>query len=142
MNHYIDRDNAPELITKLHSLTEEKEIQQFISDNLSGWFIHLLEGYSNDYRYLQDNWKIICDKINTTPKKIVLVDDIKFDKDHTFLQTCCEVMTKRGYVVRRASEFIVCPTCFKAIPCKDIHHLMKEKKLPVPTDWSNKCSSC
>lgn len=119
-----------------------EEVEKIIEQSYPGWLILSLNGYSKDYPHLENNWKTICSKLNVQPQKIVLVRDIIFDKENSQLNNICEFITKHGYVVRRYTEFLACSVCEKAIPCKEIWHLLKEKNFPVPNNWSDKCSSC
>lgn len=149
MDHFIDQPNKRDVIERIHNLNDEKDdekddekIQEFISSILPNWLVYSTDNYSDDYPHLRSNWNQICKMTKTSPKKIVLVQDIVFDENHEVVKEMCEFMTKRGYVVRRAGEFIVCRTCMKAIPCIEVWHLLKEKGLNVPSEWSDKCRRC
>jgi hypothetical protein len=127
---------------KLKEAKTPEQMEKVIETYYPNWLVLSLEGYSNDYPHFQKNWETLCQKINTTPKKIVLVNNIEFKNDPTELNKICEFMTMHGYVVRRTNEFIACSVCEKAIPCIEIWTLLKEKRFPVPRTWSNKCSTC
>jgi len=142
MDHFIDPPNATEVINGVLALSQPSEIQAYIEKTFPGWLIFSLEKYSSDYPHLQSNWHRICEMNNVQPQKIVLVADIIFDDDHKVVRAFCEYMTKTGYVVRRSGEFIACDKCMSAIPCREVHHLLKEKGLPVPGVWKNKCRTC
>lgn len=142
MNDFIDPPNATEVIQEVLQLTIPEKIQDYIENVYPGWLVYALDKYSDDYPHLQANWKKICELSNVKPKKIVLVADIKFDDSHKVIRAFCEYMTKCGYVVRRAGEFVACGSCMAAIPCQDIYKLLKSKNLPVPKIWSNRCNSC
>jgi len=129
----------------LNNLTEAKSVadaERIIEKYYPNWLLLSLEKYSDDYPHLQTNWEIICQKLNTVPKKIVLVNEIVFGKTPTTLNKICDFLTKNGYVVRRSNEFIACSVCEKAIPCIEIWTLFKEKGFQVPRLWQNKCQSC
>jgi hypothetical protein len=145
MDYFIDSVNADEIIEKLHTLDEQKdinELRKYIDIILPKWLLYATDNYSKDYPHLRFNWEHICKMMKTEPQKIVLVQEIIFDNDHKVVKEVCEIITKYGYVVRRINEFTLCKNCLLAIPCKDVWHLLKEKKMPVPEVWSDKCSNC
>jgi hypothetical protein len=131
-----------EILSKLTSAKTVEEVETVIETYYPNWLVLSLNGYSNDYPHLQRNWEVLCQKMNTTPQKIILVDDIVFGEIPTTLNKICEFMTLHGYVVRRASEFIACSVCEKAIPCIEIWRLLVERRFPVPPRWSNICIQC
>ena len=131
-----------EVLDKLKNCSDVKEAEEIIEKTFPGWLFMSLDCYSKDYPHLQKNWEVLCSKMNTTPKKIILVKEINFEEKDNAIINVCEFLTKNGYVVRRMEEFIACPVCERAMPCKPIWHLLKEKKFPVPDEWNNKCSSC
>lgn len=119
-----------------------ENVERVIETYFPNWLVLSLTGYSKDYPHLHRNWETLCEKMNTTPQKIILVNDIVFGESPTTLNKICEYMTLHGYVVRRAGEFIACSVCEQAIPCIEIWSLLKEKGFPVPRTWSNKCTGC
>ena len=144
-SEYIDPPTKLEIIMTLRDLKDKADeigIRSVIGKVFPGWLKCIVDKYSDDYPHLSVNWSKICDLAKTTPKKIVLVDKIFFDDDHTVLRVFCEIMTFFGYVVRRIDEFCVCNKCNAAIPCIKIYNVMKEKNVRVPDSWSSKCLSC
>lgn len=131
-----------EILSQLTTVQTVEDAERIIERYYPNWLLLSLEGYSKDYPHLQKNWETLCAKLNTKPRKIVLVNEIIFGETPNTLNKICEFMTKNGYVVRRSNEFIACSECEKAIPCIEIWSLLKEKGFPVPRTWSNKCSSC
>jgi hypothetical protein len=119
-----------------------EDFEKFIENKFPNWLVCSLDNYCNDYPHFQKNWETICNKLNTSPKHIVLVNKINFENKDDPLLEICEFMTKNGYVVRRYEEFIPCKQCYKAIPCKEIWQLLKHKNIIVPSLWDNKCSTC
>jgi hypothetical protein len=142
MSKYTDPSDAKELISRFSALETKEGIQEFIEEKLPGWLIASTDKYSEDYPHLQQNWAAICRMTNVRPQKIVVVDHVSFENDHSFLQAVCETMTRRGYVVRRKEEFTGCEVCRRAIPVVEVWRLLKEKGMPVPRHWSNTCSGC
>ena len=130
------------IIYEITSSKNAYEAEKVIEKHLPGWLIVSLEDYSADYPHLKQNWKTICDQIGTTPKKIILVDNIPFDPEPTLINKICEYLTLQGYVVRISTQFVPCSVCEKAIPVEDIWRVFKEKGLSVPETWSRKCSGC
>lgn len=139
---FSDPENKDKIIKKISELSDKKKVQEYIEEIFPNWLLYSCEKYSPDYPHLQANWITVCKLTKTTPKKIILVNDIKFDTKHEVIKAFCEEMTQKGYVVRRAGEFIVCRHCNAAIPAKDVWHFMKDAKLPIPSMWSDTCSSC
>lgn len=111
-----------------------------VNNYFPNWVLNSLDSYSNDYPHLQSNWEKICNMLKTTPKKILLVSNINFEK--SILNIVSEVLTKNGYCIRRIDEFIACVNCEKAIPCKEIWELLKEKGFNVPNVWKIHCKNC
>lgn len=142
MDWYVDTVHTEKILREFAEAKNPQEAQRLIEQHFPGWLVSSLDKYGSDYSYLQRNWEVICQRINTTPKKIVLVADIKFDDEHKGVNAVAEFMTRNGYCVRRISEFQACPNCHGAIPVIEVWHLMQEKGLPVPRVWSNRCRDC
>jgi len=143
MSKYSDPPESKELISQLKSVSSNKEeLREFVEKTFPGWLLASTDKYCKDYPHLQQNWEHICGMNNVQPQKIVVVDQVKFDENHALLRTICDVMTQRGYVVRRKEEFTGCEVCRHAIPVREVWQLLKDKGLPVPTVWSTNCSEC
>jgi hypothetical protein len=142
MTDCSDPPNKNEILQQLSTLSTAGDTEKFINTHFPGWLVYSLEGYSKDYSYLQGNWEKICQMTNTVPQKIILVSDIKFDEEHVATSVIAEFMTRNGYCVRRSAEFIACSKCERALPCRELWTLMKEKGMPVPAVWSNHCRNC
>lgn len=139
---YEDPENKQEIIDGIKNLTTSDELQAYIQTTYPGWLSCSFTKYSKDYPFLEKNWEILCNELKVAKRKIVLVSNITFDEKHTVLSFFCEYLTKLGYVVRRQHEFIGCQICGSAIPAEGLWGFMREKHLPVPENWANKCSSC
>ena len=139
---FINPSNSEEIIQTMSSIVDVKEGEELITKFFPGWIVQSLPKYSDDYSYLDKNWQAICNKLGVEKQKIILVDEIIFDTDHSTINQIAEMMTRRGYVVRRHGEFDYCPVCVSAIPCIEVWHLMKEKGLPVPNEWRSTCKNC
>lgn len=141
---YLDpnEDLLKNIFESLKNSKTSDEIQNVIETTFPGWLINSTDKYSDDYPTLQNNWLKICDMIDTTPKKIVIVDDIYFDEKHLLINIFCERMTREGYIVRRKCELQCCEVCKSAIPTFDLYLIMKQKGLSVPKEWRRKCKNC
>lgn len=118
------------------------EIEDIVEKDYPNWIVAILNDYSKDYPHLSKNWETLCQRMDVSPKKIVLVKDINFEEKNDPKIEVCEILTKKGYVIRRMNEFVPCITCNSCIPCVEIWHLLKEKGFSVPKNWENKCSKC
>lgn len=139
---FKDRENDGKVIELINNSKDVNDAQNIIMEYYPGWLVDSFSCYSSDYPHLQENWEKICGMLGSTPVKIVIVSEIKFDSDHKTINSICNFMTKNGYCVRREGEFIPCDICHKAIPCEEIWNLLKSKKFPVPEVWSTKCTKC
>jgi hypothetical protein len=139
---YEDPVNTKEIIEHVISLTEQSEIYEYISFIFPGWILHSTDHYSDDYDYLENNWKQICDLGKVKKAQIVLVDFIDFQENLILIKLFCEIMTRHGYTVRRKEEFIGCSKCGKGIATSYLWKIMFQKGLPVPNKWSSTCTKC
>lgn len=139
---YEDPVNIKEIIEHVVSLTEKSEIYEYISSIFPGWILHSTDNYSDDYKYLENNWNHICDLAKIKKAQVVLVDFIDFKENLLLIKLFCEIMTRYGYTVRRKEEFISCSVCGKCIATSNLWKIMYQKGLPVPKEWSTKCSKC
>ena len=143
---YKDPENVLVLLEKLEKLQTREEIQKFIQTYLPDWLVASTDAYSRDYNHLQINWETICLMNNVKPQKIVLVQKVVMypiiNSQYSLLKAVCELMTRRGYVVRQVGELTGCKVCQKAIPSRSIWERIKQRGIKVPEIWSTKCSGC
>jgi hypothetical protein len=139
---FRDTPERENIIDKLKTSASETTSEQIINVYYPDWLKLSTQKYSNDYPHLQKNWQVLCNQFHTTPKRIVLVEEIHFENDHKILQQVCDFLTQTGYCVRRQEEFVFCSVCGGAIPCVEIYNLLKEKKFPVPQKWRDMCIDC
>jgi hypothetical protein len=139
---FVDPLNVEEIKDKFSIINDELQIFKFIESVFPSWIYQTLDSYSNDYPHLTSNWNKICSMLNTTPKKIVLVTWISRDESYKLVMYFCEVLTKRGYIVRRVDEIITCKSCNRGIPDREVWEKMKEHNIECPDKWSYICSSC
>lgn len=128
------------LLDQLKECQTPDEGIKIVNQLLPDWLLGIIDDYSDDYRHLRLNWYKICEKIGVTPKKIVVVSQIDFD--NKLQKEIGELLTRMGYVIRRADEFIGCPICRKAIPVEGLHGLLVRHNMPVPPQWSDHCRKC
>lgn len=130
------------IIEKLTQVDNISDIEQIIESTYPSWIVAIINDYSGDYPQLTSNWINLCYKLKTTPQKIILVKDINFEDKDDPKHIICDFLTKKGYCIRRAAEFVPCVKCQKAIPCIEIWNLLKERKSTIPREWENKCIGC
>jgi len=146
---YQDPENSSELIEQLRKLPAGEELINSINSVYPSWIVQIIDNYSQDYSYLENNWKIISKMAFSQPQKIILVDRLWYDAvavdrkgKYELLKTTCDILTKKGYCIRREGEFIPCSECGKALASFGLFVVMKEKNLPVPETWADKCGEC
>jgi hypothetical protein len=137
-----DTKEKEEIFEDLADCKSEEDVYLKVNELFPGWLRAVYAKYSNDYPHLANNWKAICEKAETEPKRIILVSDIIFKQDHMILMRTCELLTKLGYCIRREGELVGCIKCNSALPTQPVWHLLQEKGLPVPRVWSNSCRGC
>lgn len=142
MSDFSNPCNTDAILKELNEAKTEEDGEEIINAYFPGWIVDSLPDYSADYPHLRINWSAICDKLKVKKQKIILVEELKFDSNHTTINTIAELLTRKGYVIRRVGEFGGCPICKHAIPCVEVWHLLKEKRLPVPAEWSGTCRKC
>lgn len=133
-----------EISYKLSKTKTLEELEKEIETILPGWLVISLEGYSSDYPQLTQNWVRICnEKFGISPRRLLLVDRLEFTETPSDMNRVCEFLTINGFCVRRASEFVVCPGCERAIPDRSVWNLLKNQNPSnVPSIWSQKCRDC
>jgi hypothetical protein len=142
MSRYSNNSQNDEILSRLQEAKTASIVQQLIVEYFPGWLVSSSQKYSPDYKFLQDNWNLICTRLSVNPQKIILVDDIKFDDNHSNLTILCEFLTKNGYCIRRKDEFVICNKCKLVIPCLALWLNLKNRSINVPKQWSDKCSNC
>jgi hypothetical protein len=134
-----------ELLFKKLNENKFQNTIEIINSEFPGWILNWVDHYSNDYSYMENNWKKICEIAEVKTKEILFVDDIDFkgenEKQKAFL-LLSELLTRNGYCVRRLEEFTLCKKCAGAIPCKEIWKKLKECNMPVPKIWKENCTNC
>jgi hypothetical protein len=139
----FDKNTYDAFINELSISNTVEDTEKTIEKYFPGLISYKIKQYSKDYPTLASNWNVICDKLKTTPKDIILLKKIVFEnREYTLLNTICELLTRKGYCVRREGEFSSCFKCEGAIPCIEIWQNMKNRGLKVPNTWSSICRNC
>ena len=143
-------DSAPEWVKDFTHIKDPVEQLEFVRNFLPNWITNVIDNYSDDYNYLIQNWKLICNGMNVSPQKILLVNHLptnKDDKDFLKINFISDLLTRNGYIIRRNNEFISCRNCLKAIPSESLYNMIREKAPPqisstTPLYYSDTCSNC
>lgn len=131
-----------ELLKNIQECKTISDVETLVEAYYPAWIVAILNDYSSDYSHLHANWTKLCNYSNVSPQKIILVKDIDFTEQTSEKARLCEALTRKGYCIRRAEEFVACQTCYRAIPCPELWANLKERGLPVPDEWSRQCSKC
>src|SRR5690242_5338935 len=137
---YSDPPNTDELLKVLSSLTSDEEIITSINNLYPGWIKNTYTSYSDDYPHLTENWNKLALHLGVSPQKILAVEILALDivlrsnqeVKVKLLSEASEILTRKGYTVRREEEFLGCIFCGKAIPSKGVYdHLLELNKFPI-----------
>lgn len=154
LSKYSDPPNVDNLLSSLKSLSSEDEILSSIRSLYPDWIKNIYSSYSSDYPHLTENWGKLCLHLGVSPKKIVTTEVLaleliiyiaenKLTQTVKLLTEASEILTQKGYCIRRESEFGGCIFCHKAIPSEKVHaHLKNACKFSIPIKWSPACSEC
>ena len=123
---------------QIFELETMSEVIDYIKREYPEWIIDMLDEYSKDYDFLNENWLFITNNLNVRKQKIIIVKDFEKDDYMKF----AELLTKTGFVIRGESEFSSCKTCHKAIPTFHIYEIMLKHNKNVPSLWSSTCKEC
>jgi hypothetical protein len=140
---YKDPENLNEIMEEIKQAPTLKELHEIMMKIWPQWIVGFLDEYSDDYPSLTQNWLELCGKLKTTPKQIVVVQYICFDKpDYNLNRLFGETLTRCGFCVRQQNEIVPCPGCKKALPTDHLYELLKDKGSQVPEEWTMKCAGC
>ena len=139
------------IIEKIALSEDEEEIRSEVDKLLPNWFKYAFNDYSDDYPHLKSNWEIMCNNLNCKRQKIICVKSIplayneKIDENFFEIQAVIEILSRKGYIIRRENELIACEVCKKAIISHEIYHQMKKlnkEEFQLPEVWSKYCMEC
>ena len=138
--NYTDPDNIVELVLEIKKSQTIGDVKKLMDSIFPTLFITVMNSFCDDYPHFNNNWKTICEKSNTFPKQIIILDN--YSEKCTLIKVFAECFTTAGFAVRRKCEFIPCENCQKAIPSETIYKTLKEKNFEVPENWSKYCKKC
>lgn len=142
MTSYSDPENTQDIMKYIVKSKTMKDVNDLLEKTFPNFVVNSLAGYSKDYPHLDINWQAMCETLKVDKAQIILTQDYPDDTQHSLVKTFCEILTQSGFIVRKHTEFIPCSVCNLALPSESVHTKMKENKVPCPSVWSNKCSSC
>ena len=130
----------------LHELTDQSEIESYCDNIYKNWIVDVIDDYASDYSILKKSWNQICEAIKMDPKKIITVSHLPIDTndpDYSNIHRMADVLSSKGYLIRRGHEILRCPVCGKGIISKDLYDMFKPRAgKSLPSEWSSKCQSC
>ena len=91
----------------LTDLPNIQNVLEYIDNKYPEWVYKISDKFSKDYEYLNSNWCHMCNVFNTTPKKIIIVENMNNDEFYTL----SELLTKVGFIIRSRDEYIYCLKC-------------------------------
>lgn len=118
------------------------EIIAKINKDLPNWLVSIAKDYSKKFPYFIKNWNLMCKRLKTTKKYILIVNQIPHIRDKnadTKIFDYCNNLTKLGYIIRRKQELML-STNGKAIPTRQMYDYMcKNANLRefMPKTWSD-----
>lgn len=143
MSLYTDPKDINSLLEKVKGAETMQDIMNLVTNTFPTLILGSIDDFSDDYPHIQRGWINMCKKIGIKRNKIIIIDDIVFDKDHTFIIAIAECFTRAGFMVRRKSEYIPCKVCKKAVPSHSSWEVMRDNSIPgIPTTWRSTCSTC
>ena len=135
MDKYIDPDNIEEIKQQLTEKRTLKDVLDFIDVIFPGWVVTFADKYSDKYPGLTENWKKTCEKIESKPTQIMIVDQVDFTEGHKLAEVFGDLFTRMGFSVRSKDHFVPCGKCGSSYPTLAMHTLLKEAKEVVPENW-------
>ena len=139
---YRDPENLIIIKDKIKNAPTMGDLKKILDEVYPSWFQGILPDYSPDYPELKKNWLDVCKKNNTTPKEIMMVDFISFEKEYSLINIFSEILTLSGFCVRSKQEIFPCKICNKAIPQLHIYNLLKKTHTNLPEYWRTTCENC
>lgn len=118
------------------------QILEQINKDLPEWIINVEKNYDEKYSHFSSNWNLICKKLNTTPKYIIIVSEIphiKEDNPNIEIIDYCAKLTQLGYIIRRKTELMLSKRG-TVIPTKQMYEYMKKSpnlRDIIPESWSD-----
>jgi len=125
----------------MENLSHSEIIEQ-INKELPNWIVDIAEKYDENYSHFTKNWNLICKQLKTTPKYIIIVNDIphiKEENPNMKIFDYCNKLVQLGYMIRRKQELMISKSG-KVIPTKKMYNYMKKSpnlREFIPKSWSD-----
>ena len=143
VDKYADTENLHKILDEIRDVATLGNVKDITDREYPGFIKGFLYYFSDDYPFLTQNWKTVCDMKKTIPKQIMLTDIWEPDDNHVLIRYISECFTKAGFLVRCVSETVQCKVCNKALPSQQYYNEMKSRGvMTLPKSWSNTCSNC
>lgn len=140
---YVDTKNLHKIMDEIRTAPTLGHVKDIVEREYPGFIKGFLYTFSDDYPFLTQNWKTICDMKKTIPKQIMLTDIWEPDDNHVLIRYIAECFTNAGFLVRCITETVQCKLCTKALPSQQYYNEMKNKGVTtLPNSWSTACSNC
>ena len=139
---FKDPSNVDEIKEQIINCPTVKDVIEIINSVYPSWLVNTIDDYSEDYPHLTKNWEIICAKFQIQKQKIIVVEDIVNDSEHTLVKFFADYFTSVGCIVRTKYDIVPCIVCNRGIPNEEIYNKMKELEMNVPEKWLAKCINC
>ena len=137
---YVDSEDLMENILKIKNSPTLGDVKKLMDSIYPTLFITVFDSFCDDYPFLNENWRKLCNSIPTTPKQIMILDN--YPDDCMLIKAFAECFTTAGFLIRRKYEFIPCEKCRKAVPSEIAYNIFKDQNSVVPDVWSRYCKSC
>jgi hypothetical protein len=137
---------------------EPENIYDYVRSILPEWIRYTCKRYTSDYALLETNWKNLCAQWKTTPKRILIVQFLPSREDferlaqpsnssnlssYSLIGTCCNLLTRNGFVIRAESELVPCIKCEQAMLSERVYnYLLENKSTLVSGVWNACCKEC
>lgn len=132
---YIDPPDVDSITKEIYEKRTLKDIVDYVNEIFPGWIILFSDKYSLSYETLTENWHKTCEKLETKPAQILIVDDINPDESHKLTILFCELFTKAGFSVRSKEQVSLCKKCECIYPSSVMHTVMRECDATIPDVW-------
>ena len=66
-------ENYNKYFQELLLIKNEEDTLKYCNEYFNGWILYTMDKYSEDYKFLDDNWNFVLNKINPRPNKQKIV---------------------------------------------------------------------
>jgi hypothetical protein len=148
-----DEKEIEQIVDKI-SFLDGYALLSYADTILPNWILHKSKHYIPEYSNLEQNWYQLCQRWNTEPKHILMVQCIPPQSEiyqYTILHTFCNLMTKSGFVIRTQSQVIPCRKCQRMMLSEPVWRYLKmqhdrhpnaQVQQPIPKSWNEICHAC